>query len=312
MVRGGPLDWTADPPGQGSAAHLHAFRVLLLAHIAVQSFTWALRPTPPPVTFPPVAIYGAAIVLTLLCVGALLANSRLVGAGARFPSDRLLCAVALPVALWQVAWLFPLGANHSYLIVVLLGLCASLDTERAEEEALLLQSLRWVAVLIFVWAGVQKALNGLYFRGEFLAWMIGQGVERWGDVFGWMLPAEELQRLRSLPRYLAGAGPYRVDSLPFVLAANGVWLGEILLGLGMLFRRTRELAAFGGIALVFLIQLAPREFMFAFLYTNLLLLFVRGEPNRRLLPVFLAAYAYLLAVLLGAPGRFLLKAGGML
>ena len=82
------------------------------------------------------------------------------------------------------------------------------------------------------------------------------------------------------------------------------------LGVALALRRTRELAALAAIGLVFTIQAAPREFMFALLYTNLLLLFVRGEPNWRLLPLFLAGYAYLVAVLLGAPGSFLLKAGG--
>jgi hypothetical protein len=297
---GAALDWTADPPGVSSASNLRAFRVLVLAHVAVQSWAWAIRPTPPPVTFPPLAIHASAAVLSLLCIGSL------------FGRGRLLCMAALPFALWEFLWLFPMAANHGFLAVVLLGLCAGLDTERADEEALLIQSLRWVAVLIFVWAGVQKLLNGLYLRGEFLAWMIGQGVDRWADVFGWTMSAADIERLRGYPRYMLGSGPYRVDAPLFLLAANGVWLGEIALGVALAFRRTRELAALGAIVLVFVIQLAPREFMFALLYTNLLLIFVRGDWNRRLLPVFLGAYAYLLAVLLGAPGGFLLKAGGTL
>ncbi|MDJ0847689.1 MAG: hypothetical protein QNK04_04810 [Myxococcota bacterium] len=297
---GGVLDWTANRPGVSSALHLRAFRVLLLAHVAVQSWAWAIRPTPPPVTFPPVAVHAAAAILTLLCVGSL------------FGRGRLCCALAFPIVAGSVAWIFPMTANHNFLVLVLIGLCASFDLEDRAEEALLVQSLRWVAILIFFWAGVQKALHGMYFRGEFLTWMIAQGVERWADIFGWMLPDGEVARLRSLPRYMPGAGPYRVDSLLFLLSANSVWLGEMALAVGLVFRRTRELAALGAIVLVFLIQLAPREFMFALLYTNLLLLFVRGDWNRRLLPLFLGAYAYLLAVLLGAPGRFLLKAGGLL
>lgn len=293
-----PLDWTADSPGVSSARHLAAFRVLLLAHFAVQSWVWALKPPPVPVTFPPALIHGAAALLTLLCLASLLGRGRLA------------CVLALPVVLWEIAWIFPLTANHNFLGFVLVGFCAYLDPRQPEEEALLIQSLRWVAVLIFLWAGLQKALHGLYFRGEFLTWMVAHGVDRWADIFGWLMPAEELQRVRHYPRYMAFSGPYRVDSLPFLVVANGVWLGEIALGAGMLFRRTREIAALAAVALVFLIQLAPREFMFALLYTNLLLLFVRGEWNRRLLPVFLLAYAYLLAVLMGAPGGFLLKAEG--
>lgn len=267
----------------------------------MQGWAWVLLPPPTPFGFPPAAILSAALAITLLCVGTLFGRGRLLG------------ALALPLAAWMVFWIFPMTANHSFLVLVLLGLSSFLDSEQPEEEALLLQSLRWVAVLIFVWAGLQKALHGLYFRGEFLAWMIGHGVERWADVFGWLLPSGEVERLRGLPRYWTGAGPYRVESWPFWLAANGIWVGEIGLGVGLLARRTRELAALGAIGLVLLIQLSPREFMFALLYTNLLLLFVPGEWNRRLLPLFLAAYACLLAALLGlVPGDFLLKADGTL
>jgi len=293
-----PLDWTADPPGVSAARHLRAFRVLLLAHFAVQGFAWILRPPEVPGPFPAPAIHLAAIALSILCGLSL----------SRF--GRLACALAAPIVLWEIAWLFPFTANHSFLGFVLIALCALFDSDRPDDEALLLQGLRWIAVLIFFWAGVQKVLHGLYFQGEFLTWMVAQGVERWAEVFGWLIPEAELERLRSIPRFMMGAGPYRVDSTLFGVASNAVWLGEALLAVGMLFRRTREWAALAAIALVFTIQLAPREFMFALLYTNLLLLFVRGEWNRRLLPVFLALYGYLLAVLLGGPGSFLLKADG--
>ena len=104
--------------------------------------------------------------------------------------------------------------------------------------------------------------------------------------------------------------PYRVGSLPLTLLSNAVYLAEMAIGALLVPRRTREWAALAAIAMVFAIQLAPREFMFALLYTNLLLLCVRGAPNRRLLPLFLGLYAWLLAALLGAPGSFLLKPGG--
>jgi hypothetical protein len=294
------LDWTADPPGVSAASHLRAFRILVLAHFAVQSWAWAVKPVPVPAPFPPLGIHLAAAVLSFLCVAAF------------FRRGRLACALALPIVAWEVYWVFPSTPNHTFLGFVVIGLCSFLDSDEPDEEALLLQALRWLAVLIFFWAGVQKLLHGLYFRGEFLLWMVGQGVERWGDLFGWLVPAEEVARLRSLPRFMTGAGPYRVDSLPMILAANSVWIGEIALAVGMLFRRTREFAAVGAIGLAYLVQLAPREFMFALLYTNLLLLFVRGDWNRRLLPLFLALYAGLLAVLLGAPAGFLLKASGTL
>ena len=105
-----------------------------------------------------------------------------------------------------------------------------------------------------------------------------------------------------------------VAAWPFLLASNGVWIGEILLAGGMLLERVRRYAALAAIALVVAIQSAPHEWMFALLYAPLLLLFVPGGWNRRLLPLFLLAYAWLLAALAGvAPGaRWLLKTGGTL
>ena len=50
--------------------------------------------------------------------------------------------------------------------------------------------------------------------------------------------------------------------------------------------------------------------MFALLYTQLLLLSVRGDWDRKLFWPFVFAYAYLLAVQLGAPGEFLLRSAG--
>jgi hypothetical protein len=295
-----PLDWTADPPGVAAASHLRAFRSLLLVHWAVQSWAWYARPLYPPFRFAPSVILAVAAVLT-----ALFALS--------FWRGRLACGLAFPICAALVWWTFPGTPNHTFLACLLTGLCGWLDVEREDESRLLLQTLRWLTVIVFFWAGVQKALHGLYFHGEFLAWMIAHSLDHWSAVFGWFVPAEEIERLRALPRFQAGVGPYRVDAWPFLVVANGVWLGEIALAAGMLWRRTRAWAALGAIALVFTIQLAPHEWMFALLYGQVLLLFVPGEWNRRLLPVFVLAYVWLLAALLGAPGGgLLIKAWGSL
>jgi hypothetical protein len=275
-------------------------RALLIAHLAVQTWAWTLRPLRPPFDFPPVAIAAAAVLLT----GAL--------AGSLAGYGRAACAAALPIVAWELAWLFPFAANHTHLVLVGIAFFAWLDPRREDEQALLVQGLRWVAIIVFFYAGLQKLLHGLYFRGEFLAWMIGQGVDNWSHVFGWMIPADEIARLRAQPRFAPGAGPYRVASPLFVLVSNAVYLGEMAVAALLLLPRTRAFAAGVGIALVLVIQSAPREFMFALLYAQLLLLFVPGDWNRRLLPVFLFAYGYLLAVVLGAPGRLFLKASAEL
>jgi hypothetical protein len=278
--------------------HLEAFQILLLAHLTVQAWAWVIVPVPYPYTFPDWAILLAAV---------LMAGFFVLGATGR---PRLACALAIPIVAWEVVWLFPGTPNHVFLTLVFLTLSCAFDLKKNSESLLLLQTLRWIAVIIFVWAGIQKALHGLYFQGEFLTWMVAQGIDRWAEIFGWIMSSTELERITALPRFVPGTGPYRVDSWLFVFVSNCVWVGEILLGLAMLHRRTREWAAVGAIALVFTIQTAPREFMFALLYTSLLLLLFRGEPNRRLMPVFLVVYACMLAALLGAPFSFLVKAGG--
>lgn len=287
-----------DERPQKIGSHLEAFQILLLAHLTVQAWAWVIVPVPYPYTFPNRAIFVAATLMTVLLV---------VGGTGR---ARVACLLATPIVVWEVVWLFPGTPNHVFLTLVLLTLSCFFDLKKSGDSLLLLQTLRWIAVIIFVWAGVQKALHGLYFRGEFLTWMIAQGIDRWAELFGWIISDLELARITALPRYVPGTGPYRVDSWLFVVVSNSIWVGEILLGLAMLHRRTREWAAVGAIALVFLIQMAPREFMFALLYTSLLLLQFRGEPNRRLMPVFLIVYAGMFAALLGAPFSFLLKAGG--
>jgi hypothetical protein len=276
--------------------------VLVLAHLATQCFAWWIRPLTRVVAPEPEVSAGLGIAFAALTA---LATTRRFG--------RLAGIAGFGLAAFVVVRLFPTTANHTFLAALSLGLFALLDPDRDDDAGLLIRSLRWVTVIVFFWAGTQKALHGLYFRGEFLAWMVAHGSAHWADVFGWLLPAEELARLSRLPRFVPGAGPFRTDALLFVLAANAVWVAEIALSAGMLWRRTRVAAALAAIALVVTIQLAPNEWMFALLYAQLLLLFVPGEWNRRLLPAFVAAYAYLLVALAGGPGRsFLVKANGHL
>jgi len=303
---GAPLAWTADPPGRSPAAHLVAFRTLVLAHWTAQSWAWVADPLPVWAAFPRPAIVASALLFTLLLGLSFWRPSAAPGAPGRWA-----CAAGTLLAGWEVAWLLPWTPNHNGLLLAVLGLCAVLDAEDEEEGPLLLQVLRWMTAIVFFYAGLQKAIHGLYFQGEFLSWMVGQGSERWADVFGWVLPGEEVQRLRSYGRFEPGAGPYRGDSLLFVLASNAVWIGEMAIGLAILVRPLRKWAALAAIALTFTIQLAPREFMFALGYTQLLLLSVPGEWNRRLLWPFLLAYAYLLGAALGwVPGALLVKTGG--
>lgn len=293
-----PFEWTADPKDGSARSHLEAFRTLVLAHLATQSAAWAIVPPEGPLAFPAWAIIAAAALEF-----ALLAAS-LVGRG------RLACQLAVPIVFAQLVWTFPHAANHTGLAFVLLGFCALFDPASREDERAMLQSLRWIAALVFIWAGLQKVLHGTYFRGEFLAWLVAQGTDRWAFVFGFLIGPEELARLGSYAAHPVYSGPYRVASPLFVAASNSVWIMELALGIGLLVHRARHVCGLLAIGVVLAIQTAPREFMFALLYTNMLLLCVRGGFNERLKWFFLALYAALLAALLGAPLGFLVRGSG--
>jgi hypothetical protein len=94
-------------------------------------------------------------------------------------------------------------------------------------------------VVVLVSSGLQKLVNGYWFRGQFLAWSL------WRDSFRLalapLLPADELARLVALGAS-PGEGPYFLRS-PFMLgASNAVWFGEIALGLLLVPRVTRAWA----------------------------------------------------------------------
>ena len=292
------LQRVEDPPGQSRGPELRAFRLLLLLHVTVQAWGWVAVPILGVFALPRIGAIAAAILLTACCA---LSVTRW---------GRIAAVIALPALLWQHSYLFPGTANHHYLTLGFVLLFALLDPDDAGEGELLGQSLRWVMVVVLFYAGFQKILHGYWFRGEFLAWMISHGLPEWDAAFAWMLPATEVERLNGLSTSGLGSGPYRITYFPFVVFANAVCLLEMALAGMLLLARTRTAAALGSIALVFAIQAAPKELMFALISCQLLLLFVPGNWNRRLLPIFTVVYVYYLAIVLGAPGEFLLKASG--
>jgi len=293
------LDLLADPQGTSFARNLRAVRFLLLLHVSVQTWAYVIVPFESPhVALPRVGSFVVAIVLTACCALALTRYARLAP------------ILALPVLVLRLYWTLLWIPNHTFLVFVCVVLVALLDTDREDEGVLLLQSLRWITIVVLFYTGLQKALHGFWFRGEFLAWMVSHGTDDWRWVFGWLVPADEMTRLRSLG-YDPGSGPYRIASVPFIVLSNLTYLAEMGLAVLLLLRRTRTAAAVITIVLVLLIQLAPREFMFFLPFSNLLLLFIPGNQNRRLTPLFVFLYLYLLGAFVGiVPGEFLVKASG--
>jgi hypothetical protein len=183
----------------------------------------------------------------------------------------------------------PFVANHDYLKWILFALFAFLRPLEAREQRLLVQATRWLVVLVFLWSGLKKALFGAYFGGEFLAYMIGTSV-RFSDFFSLLLPAAEIARLQGYAGEL-GSGPYRVDGWLFPLLSNAVWLGEIAVGLTLLWARARPWAWVLGLGMLFGIEFVAREVFFGLLFTTLLLAFPAAPWLVRALPWLVAAQA---------------------
>ncbi len=202
--------------------------------------------------------------------------------------------------LWgfHILWSFPHVANHSFLMFfALLGL-ALFWRDSGEEQGLVLAGLRWLAVIVLFWSGVQKVLHGQFFEGEFLAHRISLD-PHYSVVFGWVM-ADEVARLLALP----GSGPFAFQN-PFALVlSNLTYLAEIGLGSTLLLsHRLRPVAWAGAALLVMAIEVGAREFYFGVAMLQLLVLFAPREHHRLWAPVFAAAPILLLLASLGiVPG----------
>jgi hypothetical protein len=205
----------------------------------------------------------------------------------------------------RFALTYPDVSNHYLVEVVCVAIFAAVDLDREEERDLCLRALCWLAALVLFMSGLQKALHGSYFQGEFLAYMVS-GTDRFRDFFSPILSAGDLEHLRSLEGAMDSVqfrfdqpvgpmpGPFRVDSTPFVLVANAIWIGEMVVAVGLLVRRVRKVALIGAVLLMIGIVASSREFFFDTLFLNLLLLFAGTAINRKLLPLSVASYLYYL------------------
>lgn len=261
---------------------VQTLRRLVLLHLCVQEwFVWRIANNPP---------FSKEVVLLCAC-----AYTLTLCLGWRVRWSRAAMAFALGVSIVRITNQFPFSANHHYLELGVLALGTLFDDREEGEAELLLQSCRWLVVAVLFWAGLQKILHGYYFGGEFLNYAISQEL-RFTQIFGVLLPSDELIRLQSYGRPVPlGAGPFRSESWALLMVSNATYLTEIGVAIGLLVRRLRPFALCAAMTLIVVIEVAAREVLFGALYLSLIALFSRRALNWRLLPMFAVIYAYLLA-----------------
>ncbi|MDJ0787277.1 MAG: hypothetical protein QNK05_10760 [Myxococcota bacterium] len=203
-------------------------------------------------------------------------------------------AALVPLAI-HLVWSFPTTDNHFFLELVLVLVLAAFDGATA------LRTLRFALVIVLFHTGLQKLLWGHYLHGDFLAFMIATG-SPFGDLFGLVLPAAEIERLQGLRILVDGAGPYRVegrDSIWLRLASNAVVVAELVLPFLLIAKPTRTVAAAITLALVLSLQLGARELLFLSLFATGLCLFLPKDPLPRALPWLALGYGVLFGLAAG-------------
>jgi hypothetical protein len=202
-------------------------------------------------------------------------------------------------AMLQLVYLwdnFPFAGNHRYLELVFALLFTLLDDSNVEERQLMLRSLRWIVVVVLFYSGLQKALHGYYFQGQFLAYALGRETFRSG--LEPLLSSAEFVRLTGCGGEV-GDGPYLVSSPLFLAVSNLVWIAEIGLAALLFPRVTRRYAWIAAVAFVAVTQVVAREFMFGVEFACAILLFARGDRVSRMVVPVAVFLALLLLVRLG-------------
>ena len=275
----------------GWKTNLRWFRAFVFMHMAVRSF----------LTLELDAAQHSGVGSFLLVLRVVIIMAAVAGLVPRFTMWS--ARIAGLLLLLEVAATIPFTANHVFLEFLVLALLALLDEREAREGELLLQAVRWLVVVLFFYTGLQKVLYGWYFDGQLLSYLAATE-ERFAYFFKHLIPTEELQRLISYNgkevasgkfRPELGSGPYRVDSLWFIIVSNGVYIFEMLAGVLLMVRKTRSWAVGASIVFVILIELGARELTFGALMINLLLLFSKRTWIKRLFVLFAMLYLYLAA-----------------
>lgn len=279
----------SDEPTSDPLPRLRAFELILLVHLLATVATGAFPRTH---VEPGLQMFLAAVLGGCLALWFTPRFARLAIAG-------VFCAM---LGLQYLA--FPQTGNHSFLELWLLLLLVLVGRSTRDEGGVLLATLRGIVAIMLFYTGLQKLLHGTYVDAQFLSAQI-MLKPQFAEVFGWIVPAEEITRLQTLQWDRVGAGPIRSDAPLLVLASNVVYLFELAIPLLLLWRPTRRAAVIALLPFTIAIQFGAREAFFGGLLVNLALLFWPRDLHSRALWIFLAYYAALATLRFALPDAVL-------
>lgn len=261
------LDTDAEPDAREKLASLDRFvRWHLGAHAAV-SLVFALREE----VARPLALGARGVGLALLVLAAVAPRR----------ADRIATPAVALVALASALASWPTTSNHAfYGAFVALALAVL-----RPEPALATAYLRSTVLLVTFGAGLQKALHGTWWRGSFLAWELAH--DRFVGTLGRLLSDAELARLRSSRGAREG---FVLSFGPLLGIAWAVVIGELVLPLLALVRRTRSVAAIGLFGLGLGFELVADEVLFGGLFAAVTSLFFAANVVRTITHAILALY----------------------
>jgi len=208
--------------------------------------------------------------------------------------QRAAIALAIPLQIYNVHEKFPNVANHLWIETLMLVVLLMLgDSE--EDNTLYRQFACWLSFIVLFYTGLQKLWYGTYFDGQYLATKIAL-FHHFRDFFAIVVPQQEIERLQSYVPIQAGSGPFLINSLPYLVVINSVWITEMLAGVLLFFRRTRMAGFVFGMFVIIGIEVVAREIFFGVLFVAILLAFLRADYVRRLLLPATLLYVYLICV----------------
>ena len=185
------------------------------------------------------------------------------------------------LALSECLRTWPFTINHAFIeLIAMLLLCLAPQVRRSEGEQQPIAGELIVILMLSVWlySGIHKLCDGYYLNGEFFALEVSNGATALGEHLGILL--QTFAKLFSLAPAQVPLSCCTVAETSFpvwqVFFFQGLsWLtiaGELLLPLGVLWRRSHQISISGLLLLQGLIGYFSGEIDFAFTAYAILLL----------------------------------------